>query len=43
MIDQMLVKSDLLRYLHNVRAVRGIGRGLSDNSVLLSKVRLLGA
>ena len=42
-IDLVLVKRDMLRYVQDVRAVRGIGRGLSDHHVVLCKVRLLGA
>ena len=36
MIDLVQVKKD-------VRAVRGVGRGLSDHHVVLCKVRLVGA
>ena len=42
-IDLVLVKRDILRYVQDVRAVKGIGRGLSDHHVLLCKVRLVGA
>ena len=35
MISLVLVKRDLLRYVEDVRAVRGIGRGLSDHRVVL--------
>ena len=42
MIDLVLVKKDKLRYMQDVRAVRGIRRGLSDHHVVLSKVRLVG-
>ena len=35
MIDLMLVKMDMLRYVQDVRAVRGMGRGLSDHYVVL--------
>ena len=40
MIDLVLVKKDMLRY---VQDVRGMGRGFSDHYVLLCKVRLVGA
>ena len=43
MIDLMLVKRDMLRYVQYVRVVRGMGRGLSDHHVVLCKVRLVGA
>ena len=43
MIDLVLVKRDMLRCVHNVRAVRGIGRGISEHHVVLWKVRLVGA
>ena len=35
MIDLVLVKRDMLRYVQDVRAVRGIGRGLSDHHGIL--------
>ena len=41
MIDLVLVKRDILRYVQDVRAVRGMGRSLSDHHVVLCKVRLL--
>ena len=43
MIDLVLVKRDMLPYVQDVRAVRGMERGLSDHHVLLYKVRLVGA
>ena len=43
MIDLVLVKRDMLRYVQNVRVVRGMGRGLSDNHVVLCKFKLVGA
>ena len=43
MIDLVLVKRDLLRYMQDVRSVRGMGRGLSDRHVVLCKVRLVEA
>ena len=43
MIDLLLMKRDVLRYMQDVRAVRGMGRGLSDHYVLLCKIKLVGA
>ena len=43
MIDLMLVNKDMLRYVQVVRAVRGIGRCLSDHHMVLCKVRVVGA
>ena len=39
----MLVKKDMLRCVQDVRAVRGMGRGISDHHVVLCKLRLVGA
>ena len=39
-VDLVLMKKDMLHYRQDVRAVRGMGRGLSDHPVLLCKVRL---
>ena len=39
----LLVKRDILRYVQGVRAMRGMGRGLSNYHVVLCKVRLIGA
>ena len=35
MIDLVLVKKDMLRYVQDVRAARGMGRGLSNHYVVL--------
>ena len=43
MIDLVLVKRDILNYMQDVRAFRGMGKGLSDHHVVLCKVRLVGA
>ena len=43
MVDLVLVKRDMLRYVQDVRAVRWMGRGLSDHHIVLCKVRLEGA
>ena len=43
MINLELVNKDMLRYVQDVRAVRGMGRGLSDHHVVLCKVKLLRA
>ena len=42
MIDLLVVKKDLLRYVQDVWAVRGMGRDLSDPYVVLCKARLVG-
>ena len=39
MIDLVLVKKDMLRYMQDIRAVRGMGQGLSDHHVVLCKIR----
>ena len=41
MIDLVPVKRDMLLYGQDVRAVRGMGRSLSNHYVLLGKVRLV--
>ena len=38
MIDLVVVKKDILRYVQDVRAMRGMGRGLSNHHVVLCKV-----
>ena len=43
MIDHLLGKKDILRYLQDVREVTGMGRSLSDHHVILCKIRLIGA
>ena len=43
MVDLVLVKKDMLRYMQDMRVMRGIGRGFSDHNVVLCKVRLVGA
>ena len=43
MIDLVLVKKEMLRYVQDVTVVRGMGRGLSDHHVVLRKFRLIGA
>ena len=43
MIDLVLVKRNMLQYVQYVRAVRGMGCGLSDHYAVLCKVRLVGA
>ena len=42
MIDLVLVRKDILRYVQDVRTVRGMGRGLSDYHVVLCKIKLVG-
>ena len=41
-IDLVLVKRDMLHFEQDVRAVRGMGRGISYHHVVLCKVRLVG-
>ena len=41
MVDMVLVKKDILRYVQNVRTVRRTRRGLPDHHVVLCKVRLI--
>ena len=43
MIDLVLVKRDMLRYVLDVMAVRRMGRGITDHHVVLCKIRLVGA
>ena len=43
MIDLVLVKRDMLRYVQDVRVVRGMERDLSDRYFVLCKIRLVGA
>ena len=43
MIDLVLEKKTILSYVQDVKAVRGIGRGISDHHVVLYIVRLVGA
>ena len=43
MIDLVLVKRDILRYVQDVRVMRGMGHDLSDHYVVLCKFRLVGA
>ena len=31
LVDLVMVKKDMLRYVQDVRAVRGMGRGFSDH------------
>ena len=38
MIDLALIKKDMLRFVQEVRAVRGMGQGISDHHVVLSQV-----
>ena len=42
LIDLVLEKRNMLQCVHYVRAVKGMGHGLSDHNVLLCKVRLVG-
>ena len=38
MTDLVLVKKDMLRYVQDVKVVRGMGRGISDHHAVLCKV-----
>ena len=42
MIDLVLVKKDMRRFVQDVRAVRGTGREILDHHVVMCKVRLVG-
>ena len=42
MIDLVLVKKDILCFVQDIRAVRGMGRVISDHNVVLCEVRLVG-
>ena len=42
MIDLVLVKKYMLRCVQDVRALRRLGRGLSDHYLILCKIRLVG-
>ena len=42
MIDLVLVKEDMLRFMKDVRTVRGMCQGISDHHVILCKVGLGG-
>ena len=41
MIDLVLVKKDMLHYMQDERAVRGMGQGLFNHNIVLCKVRLV--
>ena len=38
----VLVKKDMLHFVQDVRAVRGMGQGISDHHIVMCKVRLVG-
>ena len=42
MSDLVLMRKDMLHFGQDVRAVRGMGRNISDHHVVLCKVRLMG-
>ena len=42
MIDSVLVKEDMLKYIYHVKTVRGLGRGILSNSDVLPEVELMG-
>ena len=41
-IDLVLVKKDMLRFVQDVRVGRGMGHEISDHNIVLCKVRLVG-
>ena len=41
MIDLVLVRKDMQRYMQDVRTVRGMGQVLSDHYVVLCKIKLV--
>ena len=41
-IDLVLMKKDILLFLQDVRAMGGMGRGISDHCAVMCKVRLVG-
>ena len=41
-IELELGKGDMLKHVQDVKAVRGMGQGISDHSVLLCKGKSLG-
>src|SRR5678815_1288391 len=43
MIDFVLVKKEMFKYVLDVKSVRGLGMGLSDHYVVLCKIKLVGA
>ena len=43
MIELVLVKKEMLCYEQDVRVVRGMGRSVTDDHVVLCKFRLVGA
>ena len=43
MIDLVLVKKDMLRFVQDVRAARGMGQGPSDYLAVLYNIRLVWA
>src|SRR5678815_5157894 len=43
MTDFVFVKKEMLKYVLDVKSVRGLGMGLSDHYVVLCKIKLVGA
>ena len=43
LIDLVLVKKEMLKYVMDVKAVRGMGMGISDNYIVLCKIVFVGA
>ena len=42
LIDLVLVKKEMQKYVLDVKAVRGLGMGISDHYIVLCKIRLVG-
>jgi hypothetical protein len=43
MIDLVLVKKDMLKYVMDVKSVRGLRMGISDHYIVLCKIKFVGA
>jgi hypothetical protein len=43
MIDVVLVKKEMLKYVMDVKSVRGLGMGISDHYIVLCKIKFVGA
>ena len=43
LIDMVLVKKEMLKFVMDVKAVRGLGMGISDHYIVLCKIVFVGA
>ena len=43
LIDVVLVKKEMLKYVMDVKSVRGMGMGISDHYIVLCKIKFVGA